>query len=230
MSDSLSIILPVYNEASNIQSVVSDILLKLPSTIHEFQIIIVNDGSTDGTDDMLCKLKSFYSNLQVVTNKKNYGYGFAIRTGIRHCDKDYIFIMDGDGQFRMEDFMQFWDNRDTYDFILGYRERRRDNVYRFILGKIGNILANLLIKQRIKDINCAFKLFKRDSLQSLCLISEGNTIYFEILYDLLRKTRYKFIQLPVNHYERLSGRQTGGTPRVVIRILLEATKIVFFKY
>lgn len=226
---SLSIILPVYNEARNIQNVVSNILINISCDINDSQIVMVDDGSTDGTSAILHKLESLHSNVQVIIKERHQGYGGAVKTGIKHCDKKYIFIMDADGQFRMENFREFWINRNSYDFILGYRKKREDNLYRVFLGKLGNLCANLLLKKRIIDINCGFKLFKKDELQKLYLTSNSGTIYFEILYNLLRRKQYHFSQLPVKHYKREKGRQTGGRFSVILKIASEAAKILSLK-
>lgn len=227
MRNSLSVILPVFNEEVNIERVVYSDISYLRKHIDDFEIIAVDDGSTDLTVKILCELKQKYPELIVITHKVNRGYGFALRTGISSSNKEWVFLIDADGQFVMDDFSLFWRRRQDYDFILGYREYRSDNLYRVILGKAGNVLSNYFLKKRIKDINCGFKLFRSKDLKSLYLSASGGIINFEILYRLLRKKKPKFLQLPVKHYRRARGKQTGGRLDVILKILLEGSKVIF---
>jgi hypothetical protein len=122
----------------------------------------------------------------------------------------------------IRDLGKFWDSRGSLDFILGYRECRRDSFLRRRIGRIGNALANLCLPgERIRDINCGFKLFKTAAIRPLCLRSRGGAIYFEMLLRLL-PSRPAFAQLPVNHHPRSGGRETGGTLKTISGILADA--------
>lgn len=229
MRNSLSVILPVFNEEFNIERVVYADIAYLRKYLDDFEVIAVDDGSTDLTGKVLCEMKAKCPELVVVSHKINKGYGFAVRTGINASNKEWVFIIDADGQFLIDDFSLFWRRRQDYDFILGYRECRSDSLYRVILGRAGNILSNYFLKNKIKDINCSFKLFRSKDLKSLYLSACGGVINFEILYRLLRKKEYKFLQLPVKHYKREKGKSTGGRLEVILRILLEGIKLFLKK-
>jgi glycosyltransferase involved in cell wall biosynthesis len=215
----------VFNEEENIHDVVYQVVSFIRKYIENFEVIIVNDGSIDSTLSILNDIKLLYPELKIITHSRNKGYGYAIRTGIVTSRKDWIFIMDADGQFHIDDFMGFWENKEYYDFIIGYRVVRNDAIYRKYLGRIGTCLANLILFSKIKDINCAFKLFRGDILRGLPLLSTGGNVSFEILYRLL-KSQKKFIQLPVRHYQRKKGKQTGGNPRVIFKIIGEGLKTI----
>lgn len=121
--DGLSIVLPVFNEEGNIKNVLIDIIVNLHVYIEDFEIIVVDDGSTDRSLNILNHLNLKYPQLKLIRNYKNEGYGAAIRKGIRNAQKEWLLIMDSDGQFRIDDFKSFWDERLSYDFIIGYRKK-----------------------------------------------------------------------------------------------------------
>ena len=228
MKESLSIVLPVYNEEESIKNVISDIFLHVGNYTDNFEVIVVDDGSVDRTPAVLNEIKKEYADINVVSHDKNRGYGSAIRKGIDLSGKDWIFVMDSDGQFRVTDFAGFWMNKNGYDFILGYRAERRDNLYRIWLADIGRSLGNRLLRAHIKDINCGFKLFRSSFLKNVELISTGGCINFEILFRLLASD-VRFTQLPVAHYNRIAGRSTGGSIKVILGILSDSLKVIYAK-
>jgi dolichol-phosphate mannosyltransferase len=221
MNDCLSIILPVFNEGENIKNVVYDIFDHIPSYIRNFETIVINDGSTDNTIGIVDELIASCLNLKILSHKKNMGYGYAIRSGIQLSTKEWVFIMDSDGQFHINDFKALWINRKEHDFILGFRKKRCDNVFRVFWGSLGTLIASLILRKRIIDINCGFKLFKKRDLLALSLCSTGGIIYFEVIYNLFKNNKNKFLQCPVNHYERKYGKQTGGCFSAIIKIVFE---------
>ena len=225
-SQGLSIVLPVYNEEKNIKPVIEDILSNIKKFTSDYEIIVVDDGSKDKTLNILYSLKERNKEIKIITHKENRGYGAALTEGIKHANKEFILLMDADGQFRINSLCAFWDKRHSYDFILGYRKERRDNIYRKIMGRIGNYIADLLLKKNIKDINCGFKLFKAKILKRLNLESRGGIISFEILYKLFKINTFSFLQIPVEHYERKFGNPGGGKIKVIIKIILEFTKLI----
>lgn len=222
----LSIILPVYNEEKNIKDVIVEIITNVKNCTNNFEIILINDGSSDKSADIIKNLMIEYPSLRLINNERNEGYGASIRKGISHAEKELLLIMDADGQFRMDNLNAFLDKKPYYDFIIGYRKKRSDNLYRKLLGKLGNFIAHLFLKANIfiKDINCGFKLFNTADLKTIPLKSSGGTISFEILYKLLQNKR-SFIQLPVTHYKRIAGKSTGGKLNTIIKIISELIKL-----
>ena len=225
MEKGLTVILPAFNEEANIKDVIFDIVQNIRKYIEDFEIIVIDDGSTDATLNIITKMQQLYPQLKVKSHEENKGYGCALKTGIELAKKEYIFFIDADSQFDISDFRLCWENRQKYDFILGYRKNRKDNVHRIILGRAGNFLSNLLLRKMIKDINCGFKLFRASSLKRLSLISTGGLIYFEILYNLLTEKR-NFLQLAVNHHERKKGTPSGGKLKVITKIIGEGIKLI----
>jgi glycosyltransferase involved in cell wall biosynthesis len=223
--ESLSIILPIYNEQANVEFVICEIITFFRKLIKDFELIAINDGSTDATLEVIKGIKSFYPELKIISQVNNMGYGHALKTGISFAQKEWIFIMDSDRQFKIDDFITFWNEKHKYDFILGYRKPRKDNFYRLALSKVGNFFANAFLEKKINDVNCGFKLFKSECLKSLPLSSTGGSICFEILYYLLN-SKIEFAQLAVRHKRREVGRQTGGSLKVVSKTLWESIRIV----
>jgi glycosyltransferase involved in cell wall biosynthesis len=225
--NSLSVILPIYNEAGGIEHSVKKILPFLEEITDDFEVIPVNDGSTDQSKEIISGLAEKDHRIKLISNSRNNGYGWALRQGISAATKKWLLIFDADGQFNMIDLKGMWKKKRDRDFILGWRRQRNDNSYRMLLGTAGNWLANLFLPGVfIKDINCGFKLFRTDLLKSLPLSSSGGIINFEILYRL-KNSGHLFIQLPVSHYQRSSGRATGGSFSTVIKIIKEANRIIF---
>ena len=173
-------------------------------------------------------LTAQYLNLRLVNHAENKGYGAAIRSGISAAKNHWLLIMDADGQFNIDNFKNFWQEKSAYDFILGYRKKRSDGLYRNLLGKLGTLLANLFLSTDIfiKDINCGFKLFKTNELEKIRLVSNGGVISFEIIYKLLKDKR-RFTQLPVTHYSRKEGKSTGGKFKTIANIIGEFFKLTF---
>jgi glycosyltransferase involved in cell wall biosynthesis len=225
MDDSLSIILPVLNEERSIENVIRNIFDLIPGYIEEFEVIVVDAGSTDNTTRIIEGLKLSGLDLKSLSHERNMGFGTAVSSGIKLSEKKWIFIMDSDGQFQMDDFSALWAKRHSYDFILGFRKKRKDNLYRLLLGRLGNLIACLLLKKRVIDINCGFKLFNGEELRSLSLCSSGGLINLEIVYKLFENKKSRFLQFPISHYQRKYGRETGGGFKTVLRILFEGKKL-----
>jgi len=225
--NSLSVVLPIYNEAAGIERAVKKMLPFLEGLADDFEVIAVNDGSTDQSEKIVSGLAKDNPGIRIIRAGRNNGYGWAIRQGINAAEKKWLFIIDADGQFDIADLKGMWEKKQSLDFILGWRRQRNDNGYRLLLGAAGNWLANLFLPGvYIRDINCGFKLFKTDLLKNLPLLSSGGVINFEILYRLKNKNP-SFIQMPVSHYRRKSGKATGGDPGTVMKILKEANRIIF---
>lgn len=214
----LSVILPTYNEEDNIELAIKEIADFL-SGLLVFEIVAVNDGSKDKTGEILEEIAKERKNLSIITHSKNLGYGAALRSGFAKANGDLIFFTDSDGQFDIGDLKTFLEKIKDYDFIIGCREKRKDPLPRILYAKIYAKLARFLFGVRTRDINCAFKIFKKEALQSLPLFSSGALINLEIL-ALAQKRGYKFLELPVNHLPRKAGKQTGGSFKVVAKALI----------
>lgn len=228
LSERICVILPVYNEQENIESVVKETEKILKNITANYSIIAVNDGSTDETSHILADLLEIIPCLQVVTHSSNIGYGAALRSGISSCSSDWIILMDSDGQFSPTEIMPLCGAMVDTDCVLGVRINRSDPCIRRFLGSVGNWFACLILKRRILDINCGLKLFKTNDLKSTKLFSTGGIINTEILFKLFNKD-FRARQITVYHKPRIYGNQTGGNVNVILKIWFEGIKLLLKK-
>jgi len=217
----LSVFFPFYNEELNIERVVtnaSEILEKIES---DYEIIVVNDGSRDKTEEIANSLSEKNKKVRVISHHPNRGYGGALKSGFYGATGDYIFFSDGDGQFDFSQFQVFWDRRKEADLILGYRTNRMetDGWKRVLNAKLWNVLNRAMFNLRIRDIDCAFKLINKKVIDAIPKMqSEGAMVSAELLIKA-KDAGFTFLELPVIHLvspEKLGG-STGAKPKVIIR-------------
>lgn len=211
----ISVILPAYNEEKNIGPAIDDISKFLNKIKEPFEIVVIDDGSKDGTAEILNECKK-RNNIIIVTHPKNLGYGAALRSGFAKAEGDLIFFTDSDRQFNIQDVVPFLEKIKEYDFVVGYRKDRKDPLWRIFYASIFRIASFILFRVWVKDVDCAFKLFKARVIKSLPLFSSGALINLEI-FAQAKKRNYKFIELPVRHLPRQYGKQTGGSPKVLFK-------------
>ncbi|HAU98996.1 MAG: Glycosyltransferase [Microgenomates group bacterium GW2011_GWF2_45_18] len=221
---SLSVFLPCYNEAQNIPSMVEDLSAALPTLAKKFEIIVIDDGSTDDTRNVLTSLKKTHPFLRSAHHEKNRGYGASLRTGFSEAKYDWTFWTDGDRQFDITELKTFLPQLHKYQAILGYRINRAEGFRRKLNASLYGLFIDFLFNIQAKDIDCAFKLIKTSTLQSLPITSTGAFVSAELFYQL-RKKKIAFIQLPVHHYPRKFGSPTGNNVSVIVKALLEAMKL-----
>jgi glycosyltransferase involved in cell wall biosynthesis len=221
---SLSVFFPCYNEEKNVPIMVEQAARFLPTIAEKFEIIVVNDGSTDQTAAVTKNLQKKYPQLRLVSHKDNLGYGASLRTGFNACRYDWIFYTDGDAQFDMTELTKFIPYTQEYEVILGYRQNRAEGWSRVLNAKLFKLYIDVLFRVGVKDIDCAFKLMRADLIQNLDLFSTGAFICAEYLYKL-KKQGVRFKQLPVKHLPRRYGQPTGARPDVIIKALLDAMRL-----
>lgn len=220
----ISVILPVYNEKDNIYDVIKTIFNVLPFVTDDFEIIAVDDGSVDRTKKILEDLKGLDSRLKIIRHPKNNGYGAALYSGFKKAEKELIFTMDADRQFDVSEIVKLIPYIKDYDIVAGFRIERKDPFYRRVLGYCFNLIIKILFGIKMKDINCGFKLYKRDFLQKTALITKGALISAEIM-SWAQRNKLKIKEVGVNHYPRIYGRQTGASFKVILLALLEMCQL-----
>lgn len=219
---SLSIFFPVYNEEANIGLVIEDALKYAKKAARKFEIIVVNDGSTDRTSEVIKTYVSRYENVRLVTHETNRGYGSAVKTGLKSCRYEWVFFTDSDGQFHFDGLEDFVAQRTGVDMVLGYRTKRRDHLLRVILAQGMLRLWNyLFFGLKLKDVDCAYKLIPTSCLKNIKLTTSSAITVTELMYRLINQG-YRYHQVPVTHYPRLYGSQTGGNIKVIVRALKES--------
>ncbi|MBL7197197.1 MAG: glycosyltransferase family 2 protein [Candidatus Omnitrophica bacterium] len=225
---SISVILPVYNEEGNIREVIgkSAIFLQTQDIFKDYEIIVVDDGSKDGTAEILKELANKDRHIKIITHYKNLGYGKALTSGLNNSIYPLVFFMDADGQFDISDINNLIPNIDSSDIIIGYRHKRNDNFYRVFLAKTYSFLVFLLFGLKLKDVNCGFKLFKRQALPEEDVNCRAGTFFTEILLKAKNKG-YKIKQIPVEHFPRLKGRQSGASLKIIFNGIIDLFYLKF---
>jgi len=223
---SLTAFFPCFNEEANVKRMVEHFEEVLPNIAKKFEILIIDDGSTDKTGQIADKLSKTHPNVRTIHHQKNEGYGASLRTGVAEAKHDWVFFTDGDMQFDVAQLAQFVPFTREHQVIIGYRTTRADGNFRAMNARIFKMYIDLLFRLHVRDIDCAFKLFKREQVQSLQLLSTGAFTSAEMLYRL-KKRGEKFHQLPVTHYPRQFGTPTGNHPRVIIKAGIEAFRVYF---
>ncbi len=213
-------VLPCLNEGENLSQVVESGMKALRRLDLDFEIIIVDDGSTDDTWTISQKLQEASSRIKAERHERNRGYGAALRSGFAVAEKHLVFFTDADGQFRLDDLGPFLQVIGSHDMVIGYRENRKDPLWRKWNSRIGNLLARTFLNVRVRDINCAFKLFHRNKLLALPLAAEGAFINTELL-ALAQAAAWTCKEIPVRHFPRLHGKPTGGNPSVILKTFRE---------
>jgi glycosyltransferase involved in cell wall biosynthesis len=221
----LSIFFPFWNEEQNIEAVIKKAIPIAEKVAEKWEIIMVDDGSSDKTLEIAQKLAKDNPKLVVAAHSKNRGYGAALKTGLSVAKYDLIVFNDGDGQFDLLEVEKFFEKMGNADMVIGYRKRRVDSPLRHLLMNMLKVWDLVLFRFKYKDIDCGFKLFKREGLNKILpLESEGAMITTEILAKA-KKAHLKIVQVEVNHYPRLYGNQSGGNPRVILRAVRESLSL-----
>jgi len=217
---SISVFFPCYNEQENVGRTVEKAIMVLEELNADFEVIIVDDGSSDDTEKIAADIADRDDRVKVVRHRHNLGYGAALQSGFEAATKELVFYTDGDGQFDLGEMPPLLELMARYDIVSGYRLDRKDSAMRKINGWCWTKLVCLLFGLKIRDIDCAFKLYKREVFDNIELSSTGALIDTEILARAARKG-YRITQKGVHHYRRTAGEQSGANLRVILRAFKE---------
>jgi glycosyltransferase involved in cell wall biosynthesis len=203
----LSVFFPAYNDAKSLPALIANTFHVLADYAEEYEVIVVNDGSFDDTAQVLDQLSAKYGDrLRVVTHPENRGYGGALRSGFSAAQYDLVFYTDGDGQYDVGELPRLLElMTPEVGLVNGYKLERQDPWHRIFLGDIYNRLARFLFRIRIRDIDCDFRLMRRDLLDGASLASTGGAICVELVRKL-EMSGSKVCEVGVHHYPRRYGR------------------------
>lgn len=220
--DELSIFFPFWNEEDNVENVVNKSIPIADKIATKWEIIMIDDGSSDKTLEKIKKLSQKDNRLIAVSHVTNRGYGAALKTGFDKAKYKYVVFNDGDGQFDFSEVNKFIEKIENSDIVIGYRKKRIDHPFRHILMNLLKIWDYIFFRFRFKDIDCGFKLFRKEALSKITpLKSEGAMITTEILARA-KKEKLKISEVEVHHYPRIYGDQSGGNIRVILRAIKES--------
>tara|TARA_Y100000310_G_scaffold318111_1_gene371780 strand:- start:2902 stop:3645 length:744 start_codon:yes stop_codon:yes gene_type:complete len=206
INKSISVFLPAYNEEENITAVLIAVNDYLKVRFSDYEILVISQGSTDNTNDLVRSLKSEINQLSLLTKDQCLGYAAVLRTGFANSTKELIFYTDSDCQYDIKELDKLLPLIEEYDIVTGYKYERHDPLMRLWLGMIYNTTMKLLFKLNVKDVNCAFKLYRRkviDKIIFLPMLTEG-VINAEVYVSAL-SNGYTIGEVGVHHYARTKG-------------------------
>ncbi len=215
-AQSISVVFPAFNDAGTIASMVVSARRTTRRWTEDYEIIVVNDGSRDGTAELLDELCDLVPELRVIHHPENRGYGAALRSGFQAATKELVFYTDGDAQFdprQLDSLLGAFGP--GVDYVSGYRVTRADPFVRVLVGRPYHRLVRVAFALKLRDIDCDFRLIRRVVLQGLGLEESDGTMCLEMLKKL-HDGEFRFTEVPVRHYPRVYGRSQYFTPRSML--------------
>src|SRR3989344_5419097 len=226
MIKNLSVFFPLFNEEGNVETLVKKAIDVLDNLKLEYEIILVNDGSTDGTKAAVEKLAGENPRIRAINHPKNLGYGEVLKSGFYNAKYDFICYTDGDGQFDFSEVTKFLEKIENNDLVIGYRIKRQDPFFRILFNKGWKLSLLAFFGLTLKDVDCGFKMIRKSVLEKIPHLesSRGAMINAELAIKA-KKYGFKVTQTGVNHYPRLSGKPTGASLRVILKSYLDLFKL-----
>lgn len=202
---SISAFFPAYNDVGTIGKIVHTMNWLLPKVSDSYEVVVVDDGSEDGTPALLDVLAKEYPFLKVIHHGVNRGYGAALITGFANCSKDLVFYTDGDGQYDVEELpLLLAAMQEDVDIVNGYKISRSDPRHRVIIGRIYQKLMRMLFRLEMRDVDCDFRLFRRSVFRDVQLTFDSGVICVEMMKKF-QAIGCRMVEIPVHHYHRAHG-------------------------
>jgi glycosyltransferase involved in cell wall biosynthesis len=220
----LSLVFPVFDEESNLGPLFDRVLALAPRLASDFEIVVVDDGSRDRSLAVIEARRRLEPRIRVVRHSANQGYGAALRAGLHEARGELVFFSDADLQFDLEELAILLSHTHEFDLVAGFRQPRRDPFPRIALAATWGALVRGLFGLRVRDIDCAFKVFHRRVLEAIPIASVGACVNTEILVRA-EQAGFRIHQVAVSHRRRRAGRQTGARPKVILRALVELARL-----
>jgi hypothetical protein len=215
--NSVSAFFPCYNDAGSIGTMVAAVDTALATRVDDYEIIVVNDGSSDNSSAVLAELRATHPRLIVIEHEANRGYGGALISGFGAASKEWIFYTDGDAQYDASEVTDLIDAaRADTDIVQGWKLSRGDTWYRKVIGRVYHHTVKLLFRLHVADTDCDFRLFRRSLIVERPLQSTSGVICVEMMRQFERAGA-NFVEVPVHHYERPSGRSQFFRARAIAR-------------
>ena len=217
----LSVVMPAFNEERNIERAVRSACEAVRPLVADFEVIVVDDGSRDGTPGVLERLRQELGpRLRVVRHPSNLGYGAALRAGFQAARGALVFYTDSDNQFDLRELAEALPLMADHDALLGYRIDRQDPLLRKLVSAGFNALASLAFGMSVRDLNCSFKLFRRERIQGLPI--ESNDFFVDTeMVARMHRAGWRYVQRGVHHYPRREGRSSvraSDVPRTLVSL------------
>jgi glycosyltransferase involved in cell wall biosynthesis len=223
---SLSVFFPAYNDAPSLPGLIAKTFETLCPRVADFEVIVINDGSYDDTAQVLAELQRKHgARLRVITHARNRGYGGALRSGFSAATKDLVFYTDGDGQYDVGELPSLLERmRAQVGLVNGFKLERNDPWHRIWIGNVYNRFARFLFRIRIRDVDCDFRLIRRDLVERIQLFSTSGTICVELVRKL-ELSGCQVEEVGVHHYPRLHGRSQFFRVRSLLKTFYQLARL-----
>jgi glycosyltransferase involved in cell wall biosynthesis len=197
---------PAYNDGGTIASLVIRAVQAIGALTPDFEVIVVNDGSSDATAEIADELSRTYPQVRVIHHARNRGYGGALRTGFAAATKELIAYTDGDAQYDPAEIALLWRQlSDDVDMVTGYKISRSDPWHRIVIGRVYHHTVKLMFRLRARDVDCDFRLMRREIFDRVRLERDTGVICLEMMRKI-QDAGFRVVQVPVHHYHRTHGR------------------------
>ncbi|HXM18013.1 MAG TPA: glycosyltransferase family 2 protein [Candidatus Tumulicola sp.] len=223
---SLSVFFPAFNEEGIIEQTVRKAIAAVAPLESDFEVIVVDDGSKDATAQIVERLAAEDRRVRLIQHGVNKGYGAALRSGFAGARKEVIFFSDADGQFDLQELPQTLALLSSAPVVAGYRIKRSDPPHRLFIARTYRLIIRLVFGLRVRDIDCAWKMFRREALDGIELESNGAFISSELLIKL-RRRNVSMVEIGVHHYPRTTGQSKGATVGVIMRTIRDILRLRF---
>jgi len=225
MTRSISAFFPAYNDGGTIASMVLSALITLRELTDDYEVIVINDGSSDYTPQILDELARVYDRVRVIHHERNKGYGGALRTGFASATKDLIFYTDGDAQYDARELKLLYPALvDGVGMVNGYKISRSDPWYRTVIGRIYHWTVKLAFGLKLRDVDCDFRLMRREIFDKVTLESDSGVICAEMMKKI-QDAGFVIAEVPVHHYHRAYGRSQFFNFRRTFRVGLDLIRL-----
>jgi dolichol-phosphate mannosyltransferase len=231
LSESLSVVIPVWNEEGVIGDLLAEVDREVRMRFERVEIVVVDDASTDATPAILAGLGDLDGRLHVLRSDRNRGHGPSVLRGLRHARGDWILQLDSDGQFIVAELWSLWRRHEDADLVLGVRLHRQDPAHRLVLSRIVSKVVSLLAGRLLRDPNVPFRLLRRSLWDDLSPLMPQDALAPSILVALGAAVRgYRIVEEPVSHRSRTRGRSSLRSLRLLRFSLRGLLQLVMFRY
>jgi len=223
----LSVFFPAYNDSGTIASMVIRAVRAAATLTPDYEVIVVDDGSSDATPEIVDELARTYQAVRVVHHATNRGYGGALQTGFRSATKELIFYTDGDAQYDPAELTALWDKMvPDADLVNGYKISRSDPFHRIVIGRVYHHIVSIMFGLKVRDVDCDFRLMRRAIFERIDLEKTSGVICLEMMKKI-QDAGFRIVEVPVHHYHRAFGKSQFFNFRRIAKTGIDVLRLWF---